>query len=142
MHHPKNVILGFHGWDETIPQGLVYLVNSWFFFFILFLGGVHCFFSWAPFLLLFFLSPPLTPYFIWNSYLPLQPTYHPSSYQPIYLRHFAHPQFVLVFHTIANGWKPMGPRFRVIGLWVSRAWKEWGERRGGVCSNVDVGGTL
>ncbi len=23
LHHPKNPVLGFHGWDETVPQGSV-----------------------------------------------------------------------------------------------------------------------
>jgi len=23
VHHPKNPVLGFHGWDETVPQGSV-----------------------------------------------------------------------------------------------------------------------
>ncbi len=27
VHHRKNPILGFHGWDETVPQGSVYLVS-------------------------------------------------------------------------------------------------------------------
>ncbi len=31
VHHPKNPILGFHGWDETVPQGSVYLVSILFF---------------------------------------------------------------------------------------------------------------
>jgi hypothetical protein len=31
MHHPKNLILGFHGWDETIPHGSIYLVSRFFF---------------------------------------------------------------------------------------------------------------
>ncbi len=31
MHHPKKFVLGFHGWDETIPKGAVYMVNSFYF---------------------------------------------------------------------------------------------------------------
>jgi hypothetical protein len=31
VHHPKNLVLGFHGWDETVPQGSVYLVISFFY---------------------------------------------------------------------------------------------------------------
>jgi len=30
--NPKNPVLGFHGWDETAPQGSVYLITSFFFF--------------------------------------------------------------------------------------------------------------
>ncbi len=40
--NPKNPVLGFHGWDETAPQGSVYLVSSFFFF------------PWAFFLSCFF----------------------------------------------------------------------------------------
>ncbi len=36
MHHPKNPLLRFHGWDETIPQMLIYLVSIFFFFFSFF----------------------------------------------------------------------------------------------------------
>jgi hypothetical protein len=40
--------------------------------------------------------------FFGNSYYPLQPTYHPSSYKPIYLLCFIHPYFVIAFFSIAN----------------------------------------
>ncbi len=43
VHHPKNPVLGFHGWDETVLQGSVYLVSS--------------FFSWAFFFSSFFFFP-------------------------------------------------------------------------------------
>ncbi len=57
VHHPKNPVLGFHGWDETVPQRSVYLVSSFLFFFshaffflpLIFFLGLH-------FLSLFFLS--------------------------------------------------------------------------------------
>ncbi len=59
--NPKNPVLGFHGWDETAPQGSVYLVSS-FFFLALELFSYHAFFfsllslfSWAFFFSLFFL---------------------------------------------------------------------------------------
>ncbi len=31
VHHPNNPVLGFHGWDEPVPHGSVYLVSSFFF---------------------------------------------------------------------------------------------------------------
>ncbi len=31
VHHPKNPVLGFRGWDEILPQGSVSLVSSFFF---------------------------------------------------------------------------------------------------------------
>jgi hypothetical protein len=64
VHHPKNPLLGFHGWDETVPQGSVYLVNSFFktsgpsFFAQTFFFEAHCFFSQAPFGLIFFPHHP------------------------------------------------------------------------------------
>jgi hypothetical protein len=27
VHHPKNLILGFHGWDESVPRGQL---HGWF----------------------------------------------------------------------------------------------------------------
>ncbi len=53
--------------------------------------GAHCFSSWAHFGFFFFLATLTTIFFLGNSYLPLQPTYHPSSYQPIYLPTFTEP---------------------------------------------------
>ncbi len=97
MHHPKNPVLGFHGWDETVPQGSVYLVSSFFFtlslFLIMLFFSLLSLFSWAFFFLSFFFSPTiLEPKFVfWEllptppTYLPLQPTYLPSTTQPIYL---------------------------------------------------------
>jgi hypothetical protein len=35
----------------------------------------------------FFWTHPWPQFFLGTSYLPLQPTYHPSSYQPTYLLH-------------------------------------------------------
>ncbi len=63
MHHPKTPFMKFHGWDEIIPQTLVYLVSM-------------CIF------LSFFCGPPLTPSFVLgSSYLP-QPTYLPHHADP------------------------------------------------------------
>jgi hypothetical protein len=60
VQHPKNPVLGFHGWDETLPQGSDYLVSSffikifWAFFFFFFLrlffwGELTVFFPRLPF---------------------------------------------------------------------------------------------
>ncbi len=59
VQHPKYLVLGFHGWDEAIPQRSVYLVNSFFFFLALFFLetfflGAHYFSSWAHFGFFFF----------------------------------------------------------------------------------------
>jgi len=106
MHHPKNHVLGFHGWDETVPQGSVYLVSS-FFFGTFFFSCFLFFFSRS----LFFL-PGLTFDFFFSSHNPwtqfcfweLQPTYLPSTTWPIYLLHSTHPSFVLP--TITKAWEP------------------------------------
>jgi hypothetical protein len=86
VHHPKNPILGFHGWDETVPQGSVYLVSIFFF-------------PSGP----FFFSPISIPYslaqfFFWGGgqfFIPLffweAPTYRPSSYQCTSPHHAADP---------------------------------------------------
>ncbi len=60
VHHPKIPVLGFHGWDETVSQGSVYLVSSFFFPKSHFFPGPS---FPAPFLLsLFFLvQPSLNP---------------------------------------------------------------------------------
>ncbi len=70
----------------------------------MFFWEISLFFFPGSFWFFFFFLSTLTT--IWgeggNSYLPLQPTYHLSSYQPIYLPHFAHPSFVLVLASITN----------------------------------------
>ncbi len=76
VHHPKTPILGFHGWDETVPQGSVYLVNR--FYLLLLLIFLNRFFSlsqflffWQQFYYHFFFGAPLTPScFLGSSYLP------------------------------------------------------------------------
>jgi hypothetical protein len=87
VHHPKNPVLGFHGWDETVPQGSVYLVSGFFFPLplIFFLG---LFFSRPP--LVFLVPPSLNPIlFLWtrtySSNLPpfQHPTHLPPSLPPI-----------------------------------------------------------
>ncbi len=95
--------ISWMGWK--CPPQSVYLVGSCFFLWAFlffpsdFFCGAHCFFSQAPFGIFF--SPAtldtILYYFFGNSYLPLQPSYRPSSYQPIYLHHFAHPSFMLAF---------------------------------------------
>ncbi len=115
VHHPKNPIPGFHGWDERVPHGSVYLVSSSFFSsclflfvfpsdcFVLFCFGSSLFF--LPGLILVFLFSPATlsiVSFLGNSYRPLQPTHHPSSYQPIYLPTFTEPA-----HLPPSFWSPL-----------------------------------
>ncbi len=78
VHHPKNPILGFHGWDETIPQGSVYLVSRYFFLLLLFFPArffslAQFFLSRQQFLYHFFFGPPLTASFFWEA-----PTYPPN----------------------------------------------------------------
>ncbi len=80
MHHPKNPILGFHGWDETIPQQSLYLVSSFSFFGPFFSHGFFFppshFFPRSFFSFFLFFVIILEPkFFSWNSYLLLQPTY-------------------------------------------------------------------
>jgi hypothetical protein len=98
------------------------------------LVGSSLFFFLGSFRFNFFLAILTTIVFCGNSYLPLQCTYHPSSYQPIYLPHSAHPSFVLVLSSITNTWDLVGPGFRVVELQ-----KKWGETRGRAWSN-QVGG--
>ncbi len=77
VHHPKNPVLGFHGWDETVSQGSVYLVSIFFFFCSFFCPPR--FFALAQFFFPgnsffhFFFGPPLTPSFFWGSSYLLQP---------------------------------------------------------------------
>jgi hypothetical protein len=63
VHHPKNPVLGFHGWDETVPQWTVYLVSILFFSFCFFFSLAQFFF--------FFFGPPMTPSFFFGE----APTY-------------------------------------------------------------------
>jgi len=54
----NNPVLGFHGWDETVPQGSVYLVSIYLFLPVLFFPTII--FSLAQFFFLLgtvFLSP-------------------------------------------------------------------------------------
>ncbi len=84
----NNPVLGFHGWDETVPQGSVYLVSIYLFLpvlffpnYIFFPSSVFFFFFGTVFYHIFFCSPLTPSLFLGSSYLP-QPTYHLSSYQP------------------------------------------------------------
>ncbi len=63
VHHPKNLVLGFHGWDETVPQGSVYLVSIFFLLLLLFFPArffslAQFFFSGNSFFITFFLAQP------------------------------------------------------------------------------------
>jgi hypothetical protein len=56
VHHPKNPIPEFHGWDETVPKGAVYMVSNFYFllgfiFPLNFFFPAHCFFSRASLLI-------------------------------------------------------------------------------------------
>ncbi len=53
MHHPKNPIMGFHGWDETIPPRVNFFGWQFFFPSYAFLGF---FFFFFPNLLFFLLA--------------------------------------------------------------------------------------
>jgi hypothetical protein len=33
VHHPKNHVMGSHGWDENVPQGLITWSILFFFYF-------------------------------------------------------------------------------------------------------------
>jgi hypothetical protein len=81
VHHPKHPVLGFHGWDEIVPHGSVYLVSSvfssaFFFPFSHFFTGPFFFFFWVP--------PPLNQFFFWKL-LPTPPTYLPPFHHPTHL---------------------------------------------------------
>ncbi len=78
----KNPVLGFHGWDETVTQGSVYLVSSFF------LGDFFFPLALIFFVGLFFLVPPSwNPIFFLGTrtYSSNLPTSLPSTTQPIYL---------------------------------------------------------
>ncbi len=90
MHHPKNPVLRFHGWDEPVPQGSVYLVSSFFFFFSFpswpfffssdfFFWGAHCFSSWAHFGF-FFPRNPNYHFFLGGT--PTYPSNLPTTFPP------------------------------------------------------------
>ncbi len=85
VHHPENPVLEFHGWDETLPKGAVYMVSSFYFLLGLifprnFFFPAHCFFSRASLLIfIYFLATPAPILFFGNSYPPLKSTYCPSS---------------------------------------------------------------
>jgi hypothetical protein len=111
VHHPKNPVLGFHGWDETVPKGAVYMVSSFYFLLGLF-SLILCFSQLAvfspgpPFWFYFWATPDPILYFC-NSYLHLQPTYCPASLQPIYLPPPASFCFILPFPltSIPSAWE-------------------------------------
>jgi hypothetical protein len=70
VHHPKTPVLGFHGWDETVPKGPVYMVST--FYFLLSLFFPHTFFSPAA---CFFLLGHPWPHIIFWQLLPNPLTY-------------------------------------------------------------------
>jgi hypothetical protein len=74
VHYPKNPVLGLHGWDETVPQGSVYLVSRFFFLLLLFFpSSVFFFFSWQQFYYPIFLAHPWPQVFFWAAH-----TYPPN----------------------------------------------------------------
>ncbi len=82
VHHPKNPVLGFHGWDETVPQGSVYLVSIFFFLLLLFFPArffslAQFFFPGNSFFITFFLAHPW-PQVFFGKLLPT-PTHLPPS---------------------------------------------------------------
>ncbi len=98
--HPKNPITRFHGWDEIVPKGAIYILVFFIFFgpfflHLYFFSLAHYFFSSTSYFYFYF-GPPLTPYYsLATSYLPLKITYYLSSHQPIYLPPFALPPIFL-----------------------------------------------
>ncbi len=90
VRHPKNLVLGFHGWDEIVSRGRftwsVVFIFFWAFFSSYFFFPNSLFFLWGLlFYYFFFWATPDPILYFGNSYLPLQPTYCPASLQPIYL---------------------------------------------------------
>jgi len=91
VHHPKNSILGFRGWDEIVPQGSVSLVSSFFFlglsfFSYFFFFCPHSHFFPGPFLsLAFFLVSPSLNSIFFGKLLPTPPTYLPPFHHPTHL---------------------------------------------------------
>ncbi len=81
MHHPKNPVLVFHGWDETVPRGQ-FTWSVIYFFFWSFFSGQFLF----PSSVFFFLGTVFIPlsfwpileskFFLGSSYL--HPTYLPA----------------------------------------------------------------
>jgi len=59
QHHPKNPVLGFHGRDEPVAQGSVYLVSSVFFLRLSFFGSSMFFLLGSFWFILFFPTTPL-----------------------------------------------------------------------------------
>jgi hypothetical protein len=86
--HPKNPVLRFHGWNETVPHWSVYLVSFFFFSFCSFFFPARFFFPRSVFIsgqefffITFFLAHPW-PQVFFGKLLPTPTTYRPSSYQP------------------------------------------------------------
>jgi len=85
--HPKNPVLVFHGWNETVPQGSVYLVSFFFFPSAPFFSQLDFFsldqflFPGKSFFITFFWPTP-DPQVFFGKLLPTPTTYRPSSYQP------------------------------------------------------------
>ncbi len=106
VHHPKNHVLGFHGWDETVPRGqftwsVVFIYFQTLFSHAFYFSSISLFFPRPHFSFLFFpqsLNPNL--FFGTPTYLHLPST----TTQPIYLLHSTHPSFVLPF--ISKAWEP------------------------------------
>jgi hypothetical protein len=89
VHHPKNPVLGFHGWDEPVPQGLVYLVSSSFFSSCLFFSPIGLFvfgssLFFFPGSFWFFFSFSLHPNHHWGGggWTPTYPSNLPTTFPP------------------------------------------------------------
>ncbi len=89
VHHLKNPVLGFHGWNETVPQGSVYLVSIIFLLLLfssaqfLFSSSFFFFFLGTVFIPLFFWPTPESKFVLGSSYL--HPTYLPPFFLPTHL---------------------------------------------------------
>ncbi len=126
--------MGFHGWDEIVPKGAIYILVAFFFlglfFFILFFPSSLFLYVGHPFLFSFWATPDPILYF-GNFYLPLQPTYYLSSHQPIYLPPFCLPPSFYFFvphsffstHIVATLILGLRPKQGVARLWAKR--KTW-----------------
>jgi hypothetical protein len=118
VRHPKNPVLGFHGWDETVPRGQftwsVVFIFFWAFFSSYFFSPARCFFSWASFLLLLFLGHPW-PHIVFWQLLPTPSTYLLHCLSPTHL-----PPSICFF---LSTWFPPFPLTSIPSAWeISTDW--------------------
>jgi hypothetical protein len=117
VHHPKNPVLGFHGWDETVPQGSVSLPGQYFFFFWSFFVQAN-FYSLGQF---FFWPTPESKFFLGKLLptpnLPITPlpTNPPPSLMlltpphPTICAHFQRPLVLFSPSPSLDKWAPPSP---------------------------------